>query len=507
MIRNILCTLLVLSLITLIPLSGQQQKSNYTHIGGKENDAKILRKYSMMENDVDAFLWVEQSMFKWLIKNSVDITLAKARAEIATAKAFNIEPSNWAKRDIGVYVETQRTWEKKRDDVERRLKAAQEYSRKVESDMIKNGGNNIDPMKMGSLYWFNNPSDREPNNPYAPLAIAYMKEHKIEHEREQLYHQFNKETPEEKAGGAIAILLSMVMLDAAFGETGLTAGAKATLRTLGKTRVALAMNESKMAMKSIMDARSILIGTKESKAALIAVEEARTALIAGEIEMVSTAVKSAQSILSTQLKVNPTVLLALATTNEAIAKLDSVEKADTEIGINEKDKIDLFNYCTKHQSDVKQFLDTDLKVAIDFKSQYKTLVAKGKIMPMKKDNNVMQKEPINEISPYQIKKAENPTNTVIKLYDRKEENAVLTKSVIRVPTPIIGIVTFNNETKLTFLVYDSSDKLVTVVRPHQRKKINLTSGNYYHVGGGKTKYFTVKEGKSLSLNFLRQRSY
>jgi hypothetical protein len=507
MIRNIIFTLFFFCLISFTPLSAQHKKNSFTHIVAKGTETKKNEKYLNVGNDVTAFLWIEQSLFKWLIKNNIAIPLAKARAEIATARAFNIEPSNWAKREIGLYVQTQKTWVKKRDDVEKRLKAAKEYSSKVEADMLHNGGNSIDPIRMGTLYWFTSPSDLDPNSPYAPLAKAFAKEHKIEHEREQLYHQFNKETPEEKAGGAIAILLSMFIMDAAFEETGLTAEAEATLRTLGEADAALAINETGLAMNSIMDARSIMIGAEEADAALIAVEEARTALTAGEIEMASTAITNAQNILSTQLKVNPALGLALTKTNEALAKLDSVEKADLEIGMNEKDKIDIFNYCLKHVSNEKQFLDADLKMAIDFKSQYKTLVAKGEIKPMKIENKLAQKELKSEIISNHIQATANPTMTAIISEKRKDDNLAPLKSVSRVPMPNQGIVTFNNETNLTFLVYNSFDKLVTVVNPYQRKKIILTSGNYHHVGGGKIKYFIVNEGKSFSLYFLSHRSH
>lgn len=92
----------------------------------------------MSKNEMDAFLWVKKSLFKRLIEKGEGDTPARARTEIATAKAFGLEPLNWAKRDIVVFVENERIWEKKRDEVEQRLKAAQDYSAQVDRDMMEN---------------------------------------------------------------------------------------------------------------------------------------------------------------------------------------------------------------------------------------------------------------------------------------------------------------------------------------------------------------------------------
>jgi hypothetical protein len=336
----------------------------------------------MSPNDMDAFLWVDQRVFLSLVRSGVTAPLAKARAEIATARSFAIEPLNWAKRDIGIFVENKRIFENKRNDVERRLRAAQERSREAESVLIRS--KDFDPLKIASMYWFESDRKKNPNNPY---AIAIEKERKIEDERRELYHQFNKETPEEKAAGALVMLLAPLMMGAAEGE--LTGEAEAALGSLSEAEAALAVAESGEALTSIMKARAILIPAEEGEA-LMAVNEARTALAAGEIDMAASAVEDARGALSTQLQVNPAAPLALAAINEAEVKLDAAEKADADLGVSERAKIDLFYQSSLHQDEVKQFLAADSKVARDYRTQYSALVAKGKIIPKKGGDEVMR---------------------------------------------------------------------------------------------------------------------
>jgi hypothetical protein len=354
----------------------------------RDDRAKSLRRHCMSQSEMEALLWVERHLFGWMLKNGVDVKLARARTEVATARAFDMEPANWAKRDIGAFVETNRIFEKKRDEVEQRLRAAQEHSQEVESDMIRNLGVRFDPGKYAGMYWFEAARKAEPNNPY---AIAIEQERKIQHEREQIYKQFNKETPEERLGGGLAILLGTLMIGAAGGEAGLTGEAEAALGSLGEAEAALVVAESEAALTSIMEARAILIAAEEAESALVAVGEARTALVAGEIEGAAAAVEEAQAALSAKLQVNPAAALALAAVNEAEGKLDAAEKADTDLGVNERAKIDLFDYSSAHQGDVMGFLAADLKAAIGYAAQYRTSIARGEIITTKGGDKVMRK--------------------------------------------------------------------------------------------------------------------
>jgi hypothetical protein len=321
-----------------------------------------------------------------MIKNGLDVKLAMARTEVATARAFDLEPANWAKRDIGAFVEADRIWKAKRDEVEKRLEAAQRHSSEVESEMIRTQGNEFDPLKNASLYWFKDARSKEPNNPY---AIAIEAERKIEREREQLYHQFNKETPEERLGGRLAILFWMGMLGG--GGRGAVAGeTQAALTALGRAEAALAAAESEAALTSIMRARAILSAAEEAEA-LAAVGRARTALVAGETDAAAVAIDEAQATLAANLQVNPAAALALAAINKAEAKLDAAERADTNLGVKEKAKIDLFDYASAYQDDVMEFLAADLRGAIRHADRYRESVAKGEIIPTKDGDKVMRK--------------------------------------------------------------------------------------------------------------------
>jgi len=335
----------------------------------------------MSRKEIDAYLWVEERLFKWMIKNGVDVTLAKARTEVATARAFHVEPANWAKRDIGAFVENARAFERKRDEVERRLVEARARTHEAEVDLMKRQGNNFNPLKIAAMYWFKEERMKEPNDPY---CIAVEQEFKIAHEREQIYHQFNKETPEERLGGGLAILLVGGMLGGE-GEAGLTGEAEAALGSLGEAEAALALTESDVALTSIMKARAILIPAQE-EAALAAVEEARTAIAADNVEGAAAAVQEAQAALKARLQVDPAAALALAAVNEvqakieaahdAEAKLVAAEKADADLAVKEKTKINLYYYSSTHQDDVIKFLSGDLKEALDFASQYRASLAK-----------------------------------------------------------------------------------------------------------------------------------
>lgn len=360
----------------------------------REDNAKRLRRRSMSRNEIDAYLWVEEHLAKMMVKNGVEVTLAKARAEVATAKAFHVEPMNWAKRDIGGFVENARTFERKRDEVERRFDAAKARTHELESQ-IMNTGKIMNPALMPGSPWYKEKCIKEPNIPY---CVAVEHEHKVQREREEFYHQFNKETPEERVGGGLAILLVGWMLGGG-GGAGLTGEAEAALGSLGEAETALAVTESDVAMTSIMKARAILIPADE-ETALAAVEEARTALAADNVESAAAAVEEAQSALKARLQVDPAAALALAAVNnvqakiedarDAEAKLDAAEKADADLGVKEKTKIDLYYYSSTHQDEVIKFLSGDLKAAIDYLSQYKAAVVKGEIVPTEHLQNALE---------------------------------------------------------------------------------------------------------------------
>jgi len=360
----------------------------------RQDNAQKGKRRSMSRNEIDAYVWVEEHLFKWMIRNGVDTTLAKARTEVATARIFHLEPANWAKRDIGGFVENAGVFERKRSEIERRLDAARARTHQLEHE-IMNTGKLMNPAEMPGAYLFNGKCINEPNIPY---CIAIKQEREIEHEREQIYHQFNKETPEERVGGGLAILLVGWMLGGG-GGAGLTGEAEAALGSLGEAEASLALTDSDVAMTSIMKARAILIPADE-ESALAAVEEARTALSAGNVESAAAAVEEAQSALQARLQGDPTAAVALAAINnvqanleaarDAESQLDAAEKADADLGVREKTKIDLYYYSSTHQADVIQFLSGDLNAAVSYASQYKAAVAKGEIVPTKHLQNALE---------------------------------------------------------------------------------------------------------------------
>jgi hypothetical protein len=192
----------------------------------------------MSKNDLDAYLWVKRKLYAWIVtKNKVDTALAKARVEIAAAKAFGMEPLNWAKRDMVNFIETELQFEREKNEIDGRLKAAQDRTRDAENQTLKDP--NWNPLKDASIYWY--PEDRkkeiEKGNPY---AIAVEEERKISNERENLYHKYGKETPEEKFAGAIAILLTMVVLGPE-ADLGLSVEAEAALSILGEAEASVAV--------------------------------------------------------------------------------------------------------------------------------------------------------------------------------------------------------------------------------------------------------------------------
>jgi hypothetical protein len=319
--------------------------------------------------DVDTFLWVDQQLFRRLAKGRSDVVVARARTEIATASAFGIASSNRAKRDLGNFVQNNYEWEAERSDVEQRLKAASERRDEEERKLI--GNPKSDPGKMAGLYWFHSAHEYAPNDIYYPLAVARDAERKVEREREQIYHKYHKETPEERIGGALAILLVMGMLDSAAGDASLSAEAEAALGKLGEAEAALAVTRTEAASTAIMNARSILIASEDSAAALASVERARAALNTGEIRGAAAAVADAQAELSTQLHANPKVVLALAGADTSLREAAANEAEDGEIGIKDRSTIALFEDAACHDEGVRQLLAADLKLALDYVGQYR----------------------------------------------------------------------------------------------------------------------------------------
>ena len=66
--------------------------------------------------------------------------------------------------------------------------------------------------------------------------------------------------------------------------------------------------------------------------------------------------------------------------------------------------------------------------------------------------------------------------------------------------PLKGKVRFYNETSFAFKIYNSSERLVLTVRPHEIRRVLLAAGEYYQQGGGRTRKFTVKEGELVRVN-------
>jgi len=297
-----------------------------------------------------------------------------------------LEPANWAKLDIVEYVEKERIWRVKKADIDKKFKEARDLSEKIFWG-LSNTDPEFYPGKYSGLYWFEEERRKNPNNPF---SIAKENEIAIEHERDQLYHQFNKETPEEKVEELLGRLLLIGMMGIE-GEAALAGEGEAALASLGEAETALAVGESEAALTSVIEARAALIAAEEYEAALIAVEEARTALVAEEIEAAAAAVEDAQAALLETVKGNPAAVLALTAMSVAEAKLDSVEKADSILGITEMAKIDQYAQFDGSQDDELKFLGDDYRVAIDYVSQYRDFIAQGKIIPTKGGDKVMRK--------------------------------------------------------------------------------------------------------------------
>ncbi|MEK6371224.1 MAG: hypothetical protein AABO58_00875 [Acidobacteriota bacterium] len=376
MLRKSSALLLAISMIATPPVYGQAGRK-HDRVAAPSDDQAQSKRRALSSEDVDAFLWVEQQLFEKFAKHGSDVLVAKARTEIATARAFQIEPSNGAKRDMGIFVETNNKWEAERSDVEKRLAAASRRRSEEENNLRTRHGNKSDPGKVANLYWFKTARDYQPDDIYYPLAVARDAERKVEREREALYKKYHKETPEERLGGAIAILLVMGMLARAGGSVGRGAAARAALGKLGRAEAALAVTETKAASTAIRSARSILIASEDSAAALASVERARIALNAGKFDRAAAAVADARAALSTQLHVNPALALALAGADKSLASLAATEAEDAAIGVKERARIERFEYAASHDEEVRRLLAADLKLALEYVGRYRAMVAKG----------------------------------------------------------------------------------------------------------------------------------
>lgn len=329
----------------------------------------------MSQEEGVAYEWVAQQLFAQLIDSGVDAILAKARTEIATARAFDLEPANWAKRDVGALVERHQAFEKQRIDVDGRLKAAMEHADAMSRQSLND--KDWDPAKNAAIYWFQSTRDQYPNNPY---AIAINAQRKIEHEREELYHRFGLETPEEKTGGALAILLFMAAMGGrGVGRAAFAAEARAAMTAVGTAEAALAAGRSQAALASITTARTALTAAGEAEA-LAAVGRARAAVAIGELESASVALAEARAAL-TRLQAYPAAGLAFAAVTLSDADRDAAEEADRELGAKEKATIELFDNASAGQSDALKFLGADLRAALEAIAKYRTAVANGETAP------------------------------------------------------------------------------------------------------------------------------
>ena len=88
---------------------------------------------------------------------------------------------------------------------------------------------------------------------------------------------------------------------------------------------------------------------------------------------------------------NAQAKIEVALAREAEVRLDDAEKADADLAVKEKTKIDLLYYASTHQDDVIKFLSGDLKAAIGYDSQYRASVAKGEIVPTKHLQSAIEK--------------------------------------------------------------------------------------------------------------------
>ncbi len=340
-----------------------------------EAAARSLRRHCMSQGDAVAYKWVAQHLLAQIIETGVDVVLAKARTEIATARAFDLEPDNWAKRDVGALVERYQTFEKQRHDVEARLRTAVDLANEISRQSVND--RDWDPHRNARIYWFQSARDQDPKNPY---AIAINAQRKLEHEREELYHQLGMETPEEKAGGALAMLFAMVAMGGGgAGRAVLSAEARAAMTSVGAAEAALAAGRSQVALASIARARSVLATAGETKA-LAAVGRARTAVVVGELETASSALAEARAAL-TKLQAYPASGLAFAAIGQSETDRDAAERADHELGAKERATIDLFETASAGQEDVVQFLGADLRAALEVVTRYKAAVENGEVAP------------------------------------------------------------------------------------------------------------------------------
>jgi hypothetical protein len=377
MLRKTGALLLAISMIATPSAHGQTGRKSDRVAATADNRGPSKRR-AISSDDVDAFLWVQEQLFEKFANHGADMLVAKARTEIATARAFQIEPSNWAKRDMGIFLETNEKWERERSDVEKRLEVARTRRSEVEDDIRSrhSGSGKTDPLRVADIYWFKTAQDLQPDDIYYPLAVARDAERKIEREREALYKKYHKETPEERIGGAIAILLVMGMLVRARGSAGLGTAARAALGHLGRARAAIAATETRAASTAIMNARSILIASEDSAAALASVERARIALNAGKLDGAAAAVADARAALSTRPHALPAAALALAGADKSIATLAAAEAEDAEIGVKERSRIERFERAASHNHEVRQLLAADLKSAFEYVGRYRAMVAK-----------------------------------------------------------------------------------------------------------------------------------
>ena len=71
----------------------------------------------------------------------------------------------------------------------------------------------------------------------------------------------------------------------------------------------------------------------------------------------------------------------MAAVSEAEAELDAAEKADNELPVTERAKIELFDYASVSRPDVVKFLASDMRAAATFRAEYKPSVSNGEVAP------------------------------------------------------------------------------------------------------------------------------
>jgi hypothetical protein len=309
--------------------------------------------------DTVAFEWVKAATFNKLKSSENDEKTLTARVEIATCRAFNITPPRWAKEQLIAAVEKninklaedvragRTSFEKEVQKVDKKLYAVNARIREIENRIRKT--NEWNPLMNAALLW--NAAQRKntpANSAYKPLAVSLDEMWKISKERERIYHKFGKETPEEKLGGGIAILLAPMLLGAGSSSS---VGVRSALTNLSKAESALIAGRTEAALSAVTKARSTLGTTTGFETAKIAVGEANTALIKGQFGKATKAINTAQSILKG-------------------ARIKSINILPLENTLKTETEIDNAYGSLLHSLEAEDFLQEDITISITYLKQY-----------------------------------------------------------------------------------------------------------------------------------------